>query len=204
MSCKLYRPVLLWALTASAALSQPGHSQSALTVLVVNGFGELETGYITVRSADAIILEHRPVDGHPFTVSVPYGKYTVTFEHAILKPRSRQLVVDQPEVLLVLTTRVSDAVGEFATTGPAGISIRIKPTVACSEGPLWVKVVGVFSDFDGTRSINSYGYALFEPVEPGQYMVMILDGRQVRATQFVKVIGKTGTADIQMQNCPPK
>jgi hypothetical protein len=49
--------------------------------------------------------------------------------------------------------------------------------------------------------LNSYGYALFEPIEPGQYMLLVMDGRQVRAKQLVSVIGKTATVDVHLEEC---
>jgi hypothetical protein len=161
----------------------------------------LEGGYLTVRSADAIILEHRPVDRRAVTLSVPYGKYTVTFEGGTVRPRTREMVVDRSEVLLVLGTRVSDVVGHFADSVPTGISIRVNPSRKCSQGPIWAKVIGVFSDYSAERTVNSYGYALFEPVEPGQYMVLVMEGPQVRAKQLVTVVGKTLTAEVQLDEC---
>ena len=82
------------------------------------------------------------------------------------------------------------------------VSIRVASAKSCVDsGMLWAKLSGVFSDYAAERQISPAGFVLFEPVEPGTYLVMIVDGQHVRAVQPLKTMGKISVINIALPPC---
>jgi hypothetical protein len=89
-----------------------------------------------------------------------------------------------------------------APNDPVSVSLRVQNPATCTRGGfLWAKLTGLFSDYSAERKISTHGFALFEPVEVATYIVMVIDGEQVRALQPVKTWGQVTNVDISLTPC---
>jgi hypothetical protein len=115
---------------------------------------------------------------------------------------SRELTIDQPEALFVLSEPFNNFVSDLTSPQPFAISIKVQPVKPCAPGgSLWAKLVGVYSTYSSERKIGPNGFALFDAIDDGQYLLMIVDGTQIRATQLVKTDRKVTTVSITPQDC---
>ena len=56
----------------------------------------------------------------------------------------------------------------------SSVSIAVQPARSCiAGGRLVARIFAVFGDSSFEREVTSFGYALFEPLEPGVYAVMV-------------------------------
>lgn len=197
----------LFAVLPALALAQGAASQSSdartgvLTVHInVNQRDSLPGGRLSVYLKQGEPVSWTDVRGER-TVHLPYGDYTVAFEAEFLKPVKRQVTIDKPETFLVLATNMADAVLDLRHE-PVAVSLSVQPPAACTPGAyLWAKLTGVFADYASERKIGPFGYAVFEPLEVGTYVVTVVDGRTVRAIKPVATWGEITVVDIQLPAC---
>ena len=137
------------------------------------------------------------------TLRLPYGKYLALYQGDFFSPVSREVTVDQPEVLFVLSEPLRNFAGiDMPPLEPLAISVRVQPAKPCAPGTsLWVKLIGVYSTYSAERKIGPNGFALFDTIDDGPYVLMIVDGTQVRALQVVKADRKVTTVSITPQDC---
>lgn len=199
-------PALFAALPA-LALAQGAGSQSSdartgvLTVHITSTSGTaLPGGRLSVYPKRGQPVSWTGVRGER-TVQLPYGDYTVGFEAEFLKPVKRQVTIDRPETFLVLATNMADTVLDLRHE-PVAVSLSVQPPAACTPGDyLWAKLTGVFADYASERKIGPFGYAVFEPLEVGTYVVTVVEGRTVRAIKPVATWGEITVVDIQLPAC---
>jgi hypothetical protein len=136
------------------------------------------------------------------TLSLPYGKYLAFYQDTIYSPVSREVIVDQPEALFVLTEPLRNVVSDFSSPDPSAIGVRVQPVKPCTPGrSLWAKLVGVYSTYSAERKIGPNGSALFDELDDGSYVLMIVDGTQTRAVQLVNADRRITTVSITPQDC---
>ena len=145
-----------------------------------------------------------PVEGE-VVLHLPYGKYPILYSSRAFEPVSRSIVVNRPEQLVVLPLALSHFVGlaDGKDVGPDPVAIhaKVQPVTSCLAGrPLWAKIVGVYSDYIEVRKIQPDGSVLFDGLDDGLYVFMVLDGNRLRSTQTVTAVGKV-TLDIKLQDC---
>jgi hypothetical protein len=89
---------------------------------------------------------------------------------------------------------------DFGVSKPVTIRAKVQPATACGEGKsLWAKFVGAYSDYSETKKIGSDGVVVFQDIDDGIYVLMILDNDRPRATQTV---GNSPVPEvIQLQGC---
>lgn len=191
-------------LAMSASL--PGQSEppkgSVVTFEFVNTFGnEPLSGRFVLDSSNGRIHDGK-VTGE-LTLSLPYGKYLALYEGNFFSPVSREVIVDQPEALFVLSEPLKNFAGiDAPPLDPFFISVRVQPVKPCAPGTsLWAKLVGVYSTYSAERKIGPNGFALFDAIDDGPYVLMIVDGTQTRAIQLVEADRKVKTISITPQDC---
>jgi hypothetical protein len=137
-------------------------------------------------------------------VDLAYGDYTVSFTSKFLADAHRKVTVDRQDCFVVLATDMDEVVLDVPHE-PVSVSVRVQPPDSCAPaGLLWTKLVGVYSTYLGERRVAPGGFALFEPVQPGSYVVMVVDGQKVRAMQTVKTFGSVTVVNIPLGHCGEK
>lgn len=175
---------------------------SSLSVKLLDYSGEQVSGTLSITSVGAprIVFQQSVKGG--ITTSVPYGRYLITFSDDFLLPMKREVKVDRPETFVTLVTRTNEF-NDLGLGKPTSVSIRLQPAKACStDGYLWAKMVGVYADYSAERKVSPAGFALFEPIYYGQYLLMVIDGGRVRATQMIEPTGPITMIDIRLPVCP--
>jgi hypothetical protein len=195
-------------LLGSVVCAQPAvQREGTLTICLVNPFGKrLPPGRLSVTSG-GLSRYSADVDGVA-TVKLPYGTYTVTFEASWIEPARRVVEVDSAARFVVLTSQMeeleappkSDPLGVPRDT--ISVSLRARPERSCKDGGiLWAKLVGAFTDQVLERRVDSYGYALFEPLVAGTYVLMVLDGDRVRTLQTVTTTRRLTVLQVPLSGC---
>jgi hypothetical protein len=191
----------LYLIKVGVAAPQSEKVESDLTVLLRTTFGEQPRGTLSVRSATGKIVYSGDAEGK-VTIRVPYDEYTATFKTPLFRRVTRQIVVDRPEVLAVLAATGEAISPERVILGvpsgdvPSGqiaVTLSVTPLHSCSNGLLWARLTGVYSEYFSDRLIKpagEVGVALFEPVERGTYVITVVDGDRIRAVGSVEAIGK--------------
>jgi hypothetical protein len=135
-------------------------------------------------------------------VPLPYGSYLVKYEGDGFASATRRLTVDRLDQLVVFTEFLEDYRIIVEPPPPGGITMKVHPMKSCTpNGTLWAKLVAVYSDYSQERKLSSYGFALFEPVNHGTYVLMIVDRDRVRATRVVSTIANLTSLDIALEDC---
>jgi hypothetical protein len=178
-----------------------GRKDATLTVRIVSRFGgAMPGGRLSIRSRNGVFAYEAGVKSE-ISVSLPYGEYLVSFRGDFLAPVERGVTVDRPECFTVLATDMDRVVLDVKHDS-VSISVRVQPATSCAGGGLlWAKLAGVFSDDSSERRIGSAGFALFDPVEAGTYVLVIVDGPEVRAAQVVVTSGPTTVANVALAPC---
>ena len=173
---------------------------SVVTFEFVDTIGQPLSGRFVLDSPNGR-LHDRKVTGE-LTLSLPYGKYLALYQDNFFSPVSREVIVDQPEALFVLSEPLSNFVSDTSSPEPFAISVRVQPVKPCATGTsLWAKLVGVYSTYSAERKIGPGGFALFDQIDDGSYVLMILDGTRTRAIQLVKTDRKVTTVSITLRDC---
>jgi hypothetical protein len=172
-----------------------------LSIKLLDYSGREVSATLSIASADTRVIFQQNVKGGA-TTDVPYGSYLISLSDDFLLPAKREVNVDHPETFVTLVTRINEF-NDLGLGAPTSVSIRLQPAKSCSaDGYIWVKMVGVYADFSAERKVSPGGFALFEPIYYGQYLLLVLDGGRVRTTQILDPKGKVTTIDIRLPDCP--
>ena len=173
--------------------------QGVLTILLSDYLGSRLVGKVVIIGTDGSKVYDQTVDSVS-RVQLPYGTYTVSLDHDVMVPVNRTVTIDRNEVFLILPTRLGS--NDAGLNDPTTVSIRVRPNKSCSGNEiLWAKLVGVFSDYSAVNAISANGFALFDRVFYGQYLLIIVDGDQVRATKLIDPKGKLTNIDVELTGC---
>jgi hypothetical protein len=197
----LFALIILRATTATAFAQNALNLQGTLTINLTDTRGlKLPRGKLSIKSNEGSIVYAAEVGGQA-VIRLPYGRYTITFEADWFRPARRDVVVDGPECFVELAATFVPEGG----SAPGSISIKVDPATSCaSEGSLWAKLIGVYSQEVAERHVGSAGFALFEPVESGTYVVIVVDGQKIRAAFPVAMTIPNTVATIVLSPCGPK
>lgn len=186
---------------AAIFFGQSDSNQGTLTIDLSSSRGlKLPRGRVSIRSSQGSSVFTAAAEGQ-VVVHLPYGRYTVEFDTNWFEPARRDVVIDKPDSFMELAARFVPEGGR----APGSISVRIEPATSCSaEGFLWAKLVGVHTQDAMERRITlggSAGYALFEPVDDGTYILMVVDGARVRAMSSIITDHQLTTATLSLSPC---
>ena len=197
-------------LYAAVALGQAQSSREESGTLVVElktllG-GKLAWSTVVIRSESGdLVSSFNRNDGSDALDEVktvlPYGTYTVTVKGTFLVTASRKVVVDQPNCFVVLATDMGREVLDFRIDRVA-VSIATTPAEPCDpKERLWAKLIAVYGDYSAERLVGPHGFALFEPVELGKYILVIAEGDRVRGLTPVTTKGTVTRIKVQLSPC---
>jgi hypothetical protein len=188
------------AMSANLAAQAEQPKTSVVTFEFVASIGQPLSGRFVLDSSNGRLHDGK-VTGE-LTLSLPYGKYLALYEGNGFSAVSREVIIDQPEALFVLTEPLRNFVSDTSSPHPSAISVRVRPVKPCAPGTsLWAKLVGVYSTYSAERKIGPNGFALFDEIDDGPYVLMIVDETQTRAIQLVKADRKVTTVSITPQDC---
>lgn len=180
-----------------------------LRILVVDGSGSQVSGRLIVKSDDDSVL-YSGEPGRSVTLQVRAGRYRIAFESGFFEPANRDIVVERSDYLAVLTTHLSRFALETPTE-PEGITVKVIPGDVCNPGEfLWAKLAAVFGNYSADRLIKPAGNAgvvLFEPVEPGTYILTVIEGKRLRAVTTVNTnlsLSRLTSLDLPLESCEDK
>ena len=146
------------------------------------------------RSYDATVTRE-------ITIRLPYGDHRVSFIPDGFRETNRLIAVDQPEHFYVIPLSVGDAIPLIDNAGPTKpilLRAQIAPLKTCNGGEfLWAKLIGVYTDYSEIQRIRPDGSVTFQGESPDLYMLLILDGSEVRASRVL--LG--GTTQIKLSDC---
>jgi hypothetical protein len=188
------------AIAAATILGQETKTErGTLTIKLTDTFGsKVSRGILSIKSSGGGVAYSAEAQGQ-VAVQLPYGRYTVEFGTNWYQPSRRDVVIDSPDSFAELAAIFVVPEENYA---PGSISIKIDPAKSCSaEGSLWAKLIGVYTQDIMERHVSSGGYALFEPVDRGAYIVIVVDGSNVRATSPIMTKGQITTASIALAAC---
>jgi hypothetical protein len=173
--------------------------EAALTVNLIDTFGsKVSRGTLSIKSSEGGVVYSAEAQDQ-VVVHLPYGRYTMEFRANWYQTARREVLIDSPESFTVLAA-IFVAPEENYT--PGSISIKVDPAKTCgAEGSLWAKLVGVYTRDVLERHISPGGYALFEPVDRGVYVAIIVDGSKVRGTLPITTKGRITTATLNLSPC---
>jgi hypothetical protein len=186
--------------TAFTQTAEP--EKGTLTVNLTDTRGlKVSPGNLSIKSTQGKVVYSATADGQVI-VHLAYGRYSVEFENAWSPRVSRDVVIDKPDSFVELASTFVPEGGNL----PASISIKVDPATSCTaDGSLWAKLVGVYSrDEMERRIVVPGGYALFEPVAGGSYVLIVVDGPKVRATLPIETTRQLASATIRLSGCDSK
>ena len=186
----------------ATVLGQTGDEQGALTINLTDTNGlKVSPGSLAIKSSQGKVVFSTTTEG-PVLVHLPYGRYSVQFDNAWSPRVSRDVVIDKPDSFVELASTFVPEGGN----PPISISIKVDPAVSCTtDGSLWAKLVGVYSqDEMERRVVVPGGYALFEPLKSGSYVLIIVDGAKVRAALPIETTRLLTRVTASLSACQAK
>jgi hypothetical protein len=176
--------------------------QGQLIVRIVSPFGgKMPKGRLLVKSTKTSQINLVQDIEDETTINLPYGEYNVSFETKFVRNVQRNVTLDKARYFLVLAADLDETILDVKEE-PVSISFRIHPNSSCGAGEqLWAKLLGAFTDQALENKVESGGYALFEPLEVGTYVAMVIDGEQIRGLQTVRTRGPVTIVDMSLTPC---
>jgi hypothetical protein len=197
--------VLFWVsaaiITAPVRCQEAKADEGTLTVDITDTFGSrVPSGMLSVRSTGGEVVYTAEVQSQA-VVHLAYGRYTIEFRSNWYQPARRDVVINSAESFAELGAVF---VAQEENYTPGSISIKVDPAKSCSAkggASLWAKLVGVYTRYAEERHISPRGHALFEPVDRGKYLVIVIDGSRVRAALPVVTKGQVTVANVSLPPC---
>jgi hypothetical protein len=179
-----------------------GATQGTLTIKALFNSGQFPLqGIVEIYPEGRGKLQEVAIDGEA-SVRLPYGGYQIRLVTPDFTPVARNITIDRPDTLVVLSRASTDLVGNFVPQ-PIAMQVRVRSAVPCNSGDfLWVKLVGIYSDYLDERRLQPDGTVRFEALGSGYYAVMIVDSTQVRAVSTVKAVARETVVDLTLDACP--
>lgn len=178
---------------------------SEVTVKIVSNLGnQVSEGRLIILKDDGSVAFSQTV-AKEATVTLEYGKYLATFETRYWQKAVQEIIVDQPTFFVIMPIF---EVAVLTPIFPTSFSVKVQPQTICSgESYLWAKLVGIYSHFVreeriGPIGYSPVGYARFHDIVDGRYMIMIVDGNQVRASKVVTAARPDAVFEFALPACP--
>ena len=114
--------------------------------------------------------------------NLPYGAYKIRVSSPGFAPETRDVVIDRPEITASVRLRVGST-----GCGPNHVNVAGRITRKRAVGELWVKttpMIGVGSH--ETRVAQDGGFVVAH-IEPGKYIVSVVEGESLIDTRVVDV-----------------
>ncbi len=188
-------------LVTGAEAQEQAEGPATLFIRIVSLTGSsLPPGKLSVRTSNGTIAYEAEVKGGA-RMRLPPGDYVVAFESRFLKTVQRAIKMDMKDTFVVLATDMDDVVLDVPNP-PVSITIAVRPPAPCTPSDyMWLRLVATFSGYSTERKITASGFALFEPVDVGSYVAIVIDGKEVRAVQPLVTKGPLTSVDIPLPPC---
>jgi len=190
-NCKTARIIVLLGLGLSSCGERifADTSQSTVRFVVTGCWGTALTRVTISLSA----VEHQTVVerlSYPSadTAQLPEGRYHVLIEATGFFPSSAMLDLAERNVEHRSCLTVAPVSG---TTRPwVGFKGSVAPQAADS-GPLWTRLVGLYTDTNLTATVGADGAFSFAKLQPGRYLLLLFDSKGLRSQKELDVRGDT-------------
>lgn len=195
---------LLICLFGQSLAALGGETPSAqLNVHLVTMQGE-PTGVAHLKIRDSA---HRQVhDGtiaSYVSLSLPVGEYEAELYGEFISTSRRSLYLPAEGALLVIGVNFL-GLEQGGAEHRSSLTIHVlKPSSCVSGGRLWTRIVGAFDQQSAERLITPSGYALFDQLSSGLYILAVFDDGRVRGLTTLSVKGTHKMHDISLEPCGP-
>ena len=198
----LWSLLLLSTISSVKAWGQSKTESGNLTIYLRSFSGGMlpASGVLSIYAEDGS-LSYSTSTRFEANTRLAYGIYVAKFESTFLLPVSRKIVINRPDCFAVLASAMVDLelTGKRTTVS---IGIGVQPSDSCrASGKLWIKLTGVVSEFSAESPVSPRGFALFESLEIGKYIVAVVDGERIRALQAVDTDGPTTVVKLNLSAC---
>lgn len=180
-------------------------TQANVRVVVVDAFGQSATQcsvdeFVDGRDATRYDAPDRRDFSKRFSGllarDIPYGEYWVTAQCADGSRANRMVRVSRPEALLVLTS--TKRRGDHHAGGGATLQVRIEGIGDDSNGIIWIRAVGIFSDVDEVAPVDTdKRMARFYTTTPGSYAIYVAAAGGLTCAGRLDLLDAGGTAIIR-------
>ena len=156
-----------------------------LTILLRSYFGDARS-----LASDSVMIEQdgpgvfvRRSARNGEVVRLPYGNYRLTLTGNLIDTVVRKVKIEQPTSLVVIP-RIGQLIDSVVES--VSVTTKVDPASPCNAGEqLWAKLVAVFALDVREQTVTKGGFVLFDNVYPGKYLLVIVEGMTIRATQEV-------------------
>ena len=170
---------------------------SAVRLLLVSRGGDaVPAGRLTIRSDQGDVFYSATPKGEA-NVQLPYGRYRVSFSHEMMLPAERDIEVKAKQTLVVLPV---DFILMHVDLPRGALAVRLRGPSCVAASPVWARLVGVFSDVSSVSEVK-FGQALFEDIDPGAYVAIVVSGKAALSATPVTVAGKHTVLEVSWPGC---
>lgn len=157
----------------------------------------IKDGRVRIRSDKGQVILDKVIDNSA-EVKLPYGRYEVTLNSFFTYETTRTIVVGKPEVLVILagSTRLEDT-PKWKTS----VLVETTPSKKCHSDVFWVKLVSTYSDYSAEQVLSLWGNALFEQIEYGAYIAIVIDGTEIRGAKAFSTRGPETKIRVELSPC---
>ena len=192
MPMKHYRPYLvatlgLIALVGTARLVRSAEQLASVEFLVIDGWGHGVVGDVKISLNPVGHVVASKIVDYPRskTANLPRGEYIVTTVAKGYTKGVGHLVVYRDNQFVPLSLVVSPIEGPGKST--VVVSGTLSGKYANEASPLWIRMVGVFTDVDQIAAVTTAGAFTFDEIPPGRYMVFVFSRGDLREERQVDV-----------------
>lgn len=182
------------------ACAQYKYTRSVSLLFATTDGQPITEGDLTISNADdKAVVSGRFRNGQ--TVDLPPGEYRASFFASFVEPTAKTFVVDDERNLLVIgcPKKLDDVPLQLTS-----LTVRLDLTkygFCPSDRFVWAKLMGIFSDASREQLIDKFGLTTFRDLKPGMYLLLIINGKEIRATTTVTTNGASSEVRPPLQPC---
>lgn len=179
----LLAALALFLVHMEAAPQRPAAPRSTVRFIVTDGWG------VQVRGARIQVIH---ASGDQKSVYYPEdrsfvaepGTYTVVVSADVFLTLATQITVGHEDMFKPLCMRLSEI--EAPASRAPSLAGKIGKSFLNGD-PNWVRLVGLYCDFNGVAMVDKAGSFFFSRLQPGRYQLMLFAGGELRTSRLVDV-----------------
>lgn len=186
MSCRLFISLvfcfLLFGIFGFVHGGQEEISKVSVFVLGNLGTGISSSFDIEVRDAITGSVVRRAAEKRSSDVlEIPYGVYFIEVYAQGFEPYVVRIQISRPETWIPVGLTVGSL---GAPVTPGSVSGKV---TEYSKTPVWLKLVGLYSDFIAHTAADSSGGFRFREIRPGKYLLLIFQRGELLESKVLEV-----------------